>query len=37
MQARPNRTIEPRVPILGAEDDMNNDFAEGLGHGAIMA
>jgi hypothetical protein len=36
VQAGPNLAIEPRVPVFGAEDDMNDDFAKGLGHGVIM-
>jgi len=32
MHARPNLGIQPGLAILGAENDMKDEVAEGLGH-----
>lgn len=36
VHAGTNVTIQPRFAIFGAEDNMEDDFAQGLGHGSIM-
>lgn len=34
VHARPHGSIEPRLAILRAKDNVNDDFAERLGHNA---
>jgi hypothetical protein len=37
MHSRPNVAVQPGFAILGAEDNVNDDLAEGLGHCRIIA
>jgi len=37
MHAGPNLGVQPWFTIFGAEDDVNDDLAQRLGHGLMLA